>query len=215
MSSMTQSQGTQTGALLDPDNNMKPLLGEASCGPCNMEEQFVYGADSEYEGLFQEVNLAEMNEGRCAMTYDSGDSFTEHAKAPPTSLISGYLGTAQTPGSRSFLNRETDLLEPCTEELCSCGNYAGNSDGSCINSTPYAAFTGWSGGCNAYTAAKAQDACAQFSAHVSSPDVSPIDIIPNATAGAPFISSDPFRISQTNVEAWAERGLPRDCHSLP
>ena len=41
------------------------------------------------EDVLQEVNLAEMNEGKCAMTYDWGDSFTEHAKAPPVSLISG------------------------------------------------------------------------------------------------------------------------------
>lgn len=209
MSSMTQYQGTQTGALFDPET-MEPLLGEAFVRALQyMEEQFVYGSDSEFEGMFQEVNLAEMNEGRCAMTYDWGDSFTEHAKAPPTSLISGYLGTAQTPGSRTYLNRETMLLEPCTEELCSCGTFPGNTEG-CINSAPYAAFTGWSGGCNNYASPEAQLACAQFFAHVSSPDISLIDTIPNVTVGAPFISSDPFRISQTDVDAWVDRGLPRE-----
>ena len=70
LSSMTQYAGTSTGALFDPrnGNNMEPLLGEAFVKTLQfMEEQFVYGADNEYDGSFSDVNIDRMNEGRCAM----------------------------------------------------------------------------------------------------------------------------------------------------
>lgn len=75
-------------------------------------------------------------------------AFTEAAKAPPTSLIAGYLGTAQTPGSTRYLNRTTQRLEECNSEICTCRNedFPGHSNETyCINSAPYAAFTGWAG----------------------------------------------------------------------
>ena len=211
LSSMTQNAGTKSGALFDPEN-MEPLLGEAFVRTLQyMEEQFVYGAENEFDGDFASVNIAMMNEGKCAMTYNWGDSFTESQKAPPTSLIGGLLGTAQTPGSTQYLNRNTMRLEPCTEETCSCASFAGiPEDGSCINSAPYAAFTGWSGGCTSFTSHAQQEACAKFFAYVASPDLSLIDTIPNVTVGAPFISADPFRKSQTVVDEWVNAGLPRD-----
>jgi multiple sugar transport system substrate-binding protein len=215
LSSMTQYEGTHTGFLFDTRNgrNMEPLLGEAFVQTLKfMEEQFVYGADNEYEGSFADVNLDRMNSGRCAMTYNWGDAFTEAAKAPPASLISGYLGSAHTPGSPYYLDRDTQMLQHCTEDICTCGNefYPGhnNEDSACINSAPYAAFTGWSASCSNFVSPAQQRACVEFFGYVSSPENSVADTIPNVTVGAPVITVDPYRMSQTVLSDWVERGLP-------
>ena len=216
---MTQYAGTNTGALFDPrnGNDMEPLLGEAFVKTLQfMEEQFVYGADNEYDGSFKDVNLDRMNEGRCAMTYMWGDAYTEGAKSPPASVVSGYMGTVHTPGSKVYLNRDTQKLEPCTEDICSCGNihFEGHENDSCINSAPYAAYTGWSGACSNFTAPAQKKACADFFSFISSPVTSVADTIPNVTVGASageeFIAVDPYRTSQTILADWIERGLPEN-----
>ncbi|CAB9506309.1 activated protein kinase catalytic subunit alpha-1 [Seminavis robusta] len=213
LSSMTQNAGTRSGNLFDPVT-MEPLLGEAFVKTLQfMEEQFAYGAETEYTGSFKDINLDKMNEGRCAMTYMWGDSFTEGAKAPPTSYIAGYLGTAPTPGSKVYLDRETQMLKDCTDTTCSCNNavYKGHeTDTDCINSAPYAAFTGWAGACSNYTTPDKKRACAEFFGYISSPATSVDDTIPNVTVGAPFIIVDPFRNSHTRLVDWTDRGLPEE-----
>jgi len=192
---------------------MEPLLGEAFVKTLQfMEEQFVYGADNEYDGSFKSINIDKMNQGVCAMTYMWGDAYTEAAKSPPESVVSGYIGTAFTPGSKVYLNRDTHKLEPCTAEICSCGNanFPGHEDDSCINSAPYAAFTGWAGACSNFTSASQKEACAEFFGYISSSETSIEDTIPNVTVGAPFISVDPYRNSQMVLSDWVERGLPEN-----
>jgi hypothetical protein len=214
LSSMTQHAGTSHGAFFDPryGKRMEPLLGQAFVKTLQyMEQQFAYGADNEYNGNFKDVNLNQMNQGKCAMTYMWGDSFTEAAKAPPTSLIAGYLGTAPTPGSKYYLDRDTQQLQLCTDEVCSCGQNLSDGDTTpCINSAPYAAYTGWSMACSNFVSLAQKRACAEFAGYVSSPLASLADTIPNVTAGAPFIIVDPYRNSQTRLSEWVQRGLPED-----
>ncbi|KAL7552031.1 hypothetical protein ACHAWF_015242, partial [Thalassiosira exigua] len=208
LSSMTQYGGTKTGFLFDT-TTMDPLLGEAFVKTLQYtEEQFAYGADNEMDGgTFQSTNIAKMNAGTCAMTYNWGDSFTEGAKGPPTSLVSGLIGTSHTPGSKSYFDRSSQRLMECTENICSCSD-AGESSSPCTNMAPYAAFTGWSGGVNSFTSPRGKADATDFFAYASSPAVSLADTIPNITAGAPYIGVDPFRTSHTKAEDWIEKGLP-------
>ena len=207
LSSMTQHSGTSQGAFFDQRDGrrMEPLLGQAFVRTLQyMEQQFAYGAENQYNGDFKAVNLQQMNQGKCAMTFMWGDSFTEAAKAPPTSLIAGYLGTAPTPGSKYYLDRDTQQLELCTENVCSCGDHSPLDDGrtTCINSAPYAAYTGWAMSCSNYVSQAQKRACAEFAGYISSPSTSLEDTIPNVTAGAPFIIVDPYRNSHTRLSEW-------------
>jgi len=218
MSSMTQFEGTRQGAFFDTRNgkNMEPLLGEAFVKTLQyMEEQMIYGADGEYDGDFKAINIDKFNQGKCALTYMWGDLYKESSKSAPTSYVSGFVGSAFTPGSRKFLNRDSQMLEPCTEDSCSCGNayFAGKESDTCINSAPYAAYTGWTAGCSNFTTPAQKEACAEFWGYISSPETSVVDTIPDITPlepGAPFIGVDPYRKSQTNLEDWVERGLPEN-----
>jgi len=210
LSSMTQHTGTKTGFLFDT-SNMEPLLGEAFVETIRFtEEQFAYGADNEMEGCFDSTNIAKMNSGQCAMTYGWGDSFTEGAKGPPTSFVSGLIGTAQTPGSPVYLDRLSQKLAQCTGATCSCKGDDAASTNACLNVAPYTAFTGWSGAVSSFSSKYRQDDTTDFFAYASSPEVSLFDTIPNITGGAPFISVDPFRVSHTNAQDWIDAGLPAD-----
>ena len=150
-----------------------------------------------------------------------GDAFTEGHKAPPASFVAGYIGTVYTPGSKVYLNRDTQMLETCTEDTCSCGNshFVGKENDDCINSAPYAAYTGWSGACSNFTAPAQKKACADFFSYISGPGTSVDDTIPDITAGAgdgegSFIAVDPYRTSQTVLSDWVDRGLPVNSTSM-
>jgi len=135
-----------------------------------------------------------MNEGRCVLTYNWGDSFT----AQKGSAIDGLLGVAPTPGSPFVYDRETKELARCDKKLC--GKYGVyDKDFGWINQAPYAAFGGWSGAVSSSTSEAMALETANFYSFMSN--------IPES------IKADeqaPYRESQLNVSAYEELGYPRN-----
>lgn len=68
----------------------------------------------------------------------------------------------------------------------------------------------WTGACSNFVDDGRKRACAEFMGYISSPETSVDDTIPNITIGAPVITVDPFRTSQTILSEWTDRGLPED-----
>ena len=141
LSSMTQTRGTWEGHLFDTAD-MKPLLGDAFEKMLElMEIQAKLGPPNEFEGCV-DINVNEMNNGSCVLSYNWGNSFAQHLNTGTVfEKGEGRMGVAVTPGSTHVLDRKTMKLVPCTRELCRFGTYY--DDIGWVNRAPYLAFGGW------------------------------------------------------------------------
>jgi multiple sugar transport system substrate-binding protein len=110
-------------------------------------------------------------------------------------VVQDKTGAMILPGSTQVLNRESGLLEDCTEQTCP---YA--VDG--INHAPFAAYGGWSGGINAAADPQVKDAAYAFFSYMSQPAESNVDVTIGKTG------FNPYRISQfLNRQQWVEAGM--------
>lgn len=146
-----------------------------------------------------------MNEGKCAMTYMWGDSFARHLLEG--SVIEGRLGIAPTPGVSRVLDRTSNQLVECTEDICKFGETY--DDIGRVNRAPYAAAGGWSVGVSAGVSSQRQQAMAEFFGLVCGTEESIEDVIPFAQ-GPLFTGTDPFRISHFDISKWKEKGYPTE-----
>jgi len=188
LSSMTQNQGTSTGFLFD-SLTMEPLTSKALEKAIEyLMGQVKYGAPDEFDDC--NANIKWMNEGRCVLTYNWGDSFT----AQKGSNIDGLLGVAPTPGSPQVYDRRIHELVDCTEELCGkYGFYDGDSGW--INRAPYAAFGGWSGAISIKSnSEKALETVSFFS------------FMSNHQESIALNGLEPYRKSQMNVSTYVDLG---------
>jgi ABC-type glycerol-3-phosphate transport system substrate-binding protein len=195
LSTMTQSMGTSTGYLLDPETT-EPLLGPA------MEETLrfladqlrVGSADEEVQGDCMAVHFEKFNQGLCAMTYNFGNQ-----------LLSGkeneaiQIGVAPTPGSTKTLNRATGQLEECTADSCPYGVYHEDLD-AIVNQPSYSAFGGWVAGVSNITTSSKQRAVADFFSFISNQTQSLPDVLPNQISSF----SDPYRYSHLSSSNWVD-----------
>jgi multiple sugar transport system substrate-binding protein len=194
LSSMTQSMGTSSGYLLNPETG-DPLMGQA------MEETLrLLGEQMNVEGPSEEkwqadcmaVKLEQMNQGLCAMTY----GFSNHLE-----FIAGTgsfpIGVAPTPGSTKMLNRATGKLEDCTPETCPYGVYHDDIVG-IVNQPSYSAFGGWVGGVSNSTSLSKQRAVADFLSYMSNQNQSLPDVLPNQISSF----ADPYRYSHVTSSHW-------------
>lgn len=201
-STSTQALGTETGALLNPDD-FEPLMGEAMAETLrHLENQAKYGnPEDELTGDgCNGINFGRISEGKCAMTYFWGDIFARHLIPP--ALLEGRLGIAPTPGVSKVLDRTSGKMVACTPETCPHGEKGE------INRAPYAAAGGWSAGVAGGVSQDRQDAMAEFFGYVCGQEQSLDDVIPEAR-GTLFTGTDPYRASQFDIEKWVERGYPR------
>ena len=202
LSTMTQTKGTSSGFLLDPET-VEPILGEA------MDETLLFLAqesaisggnseDSNSDSLNDFSSVAwELNEGSCAMTLSWANLLTMSINSEQLN----YIGVAPTPGSKRVLDRTSGRLENCTPELCPHGTYY--DDIGIVNRPAYSAFGGWVGGVsNGSTFSKQQD-MADFFSYISNPAESRSDVLPNERSN--FVS--PYRYSQTAASSWIGVGF--------
>ena len=211
--SMPQNQGTSSGALFDPENNMKPLLGEAMVQALrHMVNQARFdNAEGQFGGCLG-YNRAVFTSGRCAITYNWGDQIQSMGDVSfQQSYVSDKTGVVRTPGSTRILNRETLALEDCTAQSCPYGTFY--EDIGTVNYAPYAAFAGWAASVNNYADSAHQLAAARFFSYASSTEQSITDVIPanNTETNIENLSfSNPYRLSHLAVEAWTDQAFEQD-----
>lgn len=211
LSSMTQTQGTTQGYLLDPIT-LQPLLGSA------MEETLRILSDQSQVGPVEEIlgpatatnrdpaiatmcgqANARFNEGTCALTYNWGTQLTMGILEAGEQQFD--IGVAPTPGSSRVYNRATGELEECTAERCPFGIHY--PDLGIINQSPYAAFGGWMGGVSNATPDSQKKAAADFLSYMSNPMQSLPDVL--AINGSTF--AQPYRYSHVVSSDWIQAGL--------
>lgn len=206
LATMTQVKGTYEGSLLD-SSNIKPLLGPAMEETLRIQgEQTKYGVPDEFDGCVG-IAVEAMNRGECVLTYNWGNSFSDHVREGST--VRGKLGVAPTPGSPIVLNRQTGKLEECTEETCP---YAvlDERTGKLINQAPYGAYGGFSGAVSASVSKENQIAAAEFFAFATSAKKAIKYVIPDANnpdANPVPTGMDPYAKSMLNVDEWTSRGF--------
>ena len=196
LSTMTQSMGSSSGFLLDPET-LDPLFGAAMEETLRLTaEQFEYGHGEELTESCSTVTDA-FNLGQCALTYNWGKQIT----------ASGFrfeVGVAPTPGSRRVLNRETGLLEDCTTTVCPYGVYY--EDIGIVNHVPFSAFGGWASGVSNSVSAGNRFAAADFLSYLSNSNQSLGDVLPNSRSSF----AQPYRYSHVSTLNWIDSGLNLD-----
>ena len=72
-----------------------------------MEIQSKFGPDNQLDKCIS-INIGDMNNGQCVLTYNWGNSFMDHLKGDSLFKAGeGKFGVAMTPGSTHVLDRET------------------------------------------------------------------------------------------------------------
>lgn len=205
LSTMTQTQGTSSGFLLDPET-LEPILGDAMEETLRILAQELAlseGNDHEVNDNSNNDDLNDLrwrlNEGSCAMTFTLANELTTAMNDDYKNL--NNIGVAPTPGSKFVLNRTSGHLENCTPELCPYGTYY--DDIGIVNRPSYAAFGGWVGGVsNDSTSSKQQD-MVDFFSYISNPGQSLSDVLPNERSH--FVS--PYRYSHVAASNWVGAGF--------
>ncbi|KAG7352159.1 7 transmembrane sweet-taste receptor of 3 GCPR [Nitzschia inconspicua] len=196
LSSMTQSRGTSSGYLLDPET-IEPLLGPAMEETLRLlgEQMRVGPIEEELQGDCMLVNIEKFNQGLCAMTYNFGNQLV----LATTSSDPFQIGVAPTPGSSKILNRVTGELEECTAESCPYGTYYEDIE-VIVNQPSYSAFGGMVAGVSNTTSSGKQRAVADFFSYMSNPMQSLPDVLPNQLSSF----ADPYRYSHVFPLNWVD-----------
>jgi len=207
LASMTQVNGAQEGSMLD-SRDLSPLLGPAMEETLRLQgEQTRYGVPEEFDGCVG-VHVDAMNQGSCVLTYNWGNSFSDHIRNGTT--VKGKLGVAPTPGSHVVLNRETGELEECiSTEMCPHA-ILDERTGRLINQAPYGAYGGFSGAVSASVSRENQIAAAEFFAFATSAKKAIKYVIPDANnpdANPVPTGMDPYTKSMLDVNEWTSRGF--------
>jgi len=200
LSTITQTKGTSSGFLLDPET-VEPILGDA------MEETLRILADEDKvndNSNNDDLNdlpgpTWRLNEGSCAMTYSWANELTTTMNDDFKKL--NNIGVAQTPGSKLVLNRTSGHLETCTPELCPYGIHY--DDIGIVNRPSYSAFGGWAGGVSNDSTYSKQHDMADFFSYISNPVQSLSDVLPNNRSH--FVS--PYRYSHATASNWIGAGF--------
>lgn len=140
------------------------------------------------------------------MTYFWGDVYSrQYVKG---SVVGGKLGSAPTPGVTKVLDpKGSGKLVQCNEEICPYGKTY--PDIGRVNLAPFAAGFGWSAAVAKGLSKEREEAMAGFIAFVCGKENSVDDVITGA-AGTIVTGADPFRRSHFDINAWVERGYPRE-----
>jgi hypothetical protein len=166
---------------------------------------FLFVVLTEFDNCIGPINIAEMLQGECVITYSWGNNFKRYLEEG--SQIRGKYGVAPTPGSTRVLDRESNTLVQCTKELCPFGEEY--EDIGWVNRAPYMAFGGWACAVNNYTDSVSKRWASEFCAFAASKQESIKSIIPNARA-ASVNGQDPFRASHLNLGDYVAAGYERD-----
>merc|ERR1712232_6693 len=174
---------------------MRPLTGEALVETIKiLEGQVLHGAPDEFSACdryITETTNNWMKEGRCVLTYSWGSVFK--AQAEEGSTVKDLISAAPTPGSLYVLDRTSNTLERCNEQLCGKSGYYDNEIG-WINQAPYAAYGGFAGAMPRNVDPEKAIDSAAFLAFASNNLLK----AENATK----LLHDPYRESQLNVNAY-------------
>lgn len=196
LSTMTQTKGTSSGFLLDPET-ADPILGEA------MDETLMFlahvlalGKDNSDNNTLNNPVRA-LNEGSCAMTLSWANPLTINNSSEDLKNI----GVAPTPGSKRVLDRKSGKLETCTPELCPYGIYYDNLG--IVNRPSFSAYGAWAGGVSNDSTFSKQKDMADFFSYISKPHESLNDVLPNERSN--FVT--PYRYSHTMASNWADKGF--------
>jgi multiple sugar transport system substrate-binding protein len=187
------------------------LLCTCTCLACRRLTTYLFAVFglvlvlTEFDKCIGPVNIAEMLQGECVMTYNWGNNFKRYLEEG--SQIRGKYGVAPTPGSTRVLDRDTMQLVNCTKELCPYGEEY--DDIGWVNRAPYMAFSGWACAVNNYTDSVSKRLATEFCAFAASKQESIKAIIPNATASG-VNGQDPFRASHLNIEDYVAAGYERE-----
>jgi len=150
-----------------------------------------------------------MNRGECVLTYNWGNSFTEHIAN--TSVVRDKLGVANVPGSPYILNRTSGKLENCTAETCPYAErHEHEGDIMYVNRAPYAAYGGFCGGVSNNVSPEHKLAAAEFLAFASDSAQAINYVIPDRTQEVIPTGMDPYRKTLLDADKWLERGYPED-----
>jgi len=197
---MTQYQGTKSGFLFDP-YTMAPLTGEAlAAAILDLEGQILNGDPEEFyqcDTVSAFATIRWITEGDCALTYSWGSVFK--SQTIEGSAVAGLISAAPTPGSLYVLDRSSNELVRCTEELCGQYGYYDNQLG-WINRAPYTAAGGWGGAIPKNINPEKVEDVAKFLMYASD--------TPEKASDSDRIIHDPYRESQLNAASY--EGIPSE-----
>jgi len=192
-----QYEGTSQGAFFDTET-MEPLVNN----PGFIRALEIYAATTPF-GPPDELNIGVgdtrglFTTGRCALTLDWGD-IGALSVDPDQSQVNDLVGSIIVPGSTEVYNRETGMMETCTDELCPY--HIGG-----VNHAPYAAFGGWSGAVSSAIGDLEKQAVYDFFSYMNQPEQSNVDVTIGRTG------FNPYRISQfENIDTWVENGFSEE-----
>ena len=203
LSTITQTKGTSSGFLLDPET-IDPILGDAMEETLRIlrDESTLIDRDTQ---IFDVENSGYLNHptglASCALTYSWANQLTLAMNNDSEVLKS--IAVAPTPGSNLVLNRTSGHLEACTPELCPYGLYY--DDIGIVNRPSYSAFGGWVGGISNDSVSSKQNQMADFFAYISNPLQSLPDVLPNTRSK--FVT--PYRYSHSEASNWVGAGFDK------
>jgi len=219
-----QYNGTQQGALFDPEN-FDPLINTpaAAEGLRNLRTLLREGSDYHHMRALADFGKYGFDDrgtlrdlfvsGRClffldwantpVLTGSRGLSWIStflNASENSTSLpyVGNKAGVAAVPGAPQIWDRQEQALETCDAERCPHGR---ERDGKTANVAPFAALGGWGVGLHGDLSGERMKAAYKFIAFMANPVRSIVDAL-DGTSGF-----DPFRFSSLDPAQWEEHGM--------
>mmetsp|Transcript_28764 Transcript_28764/g.85064 ORF Transcript_28764/g.85064 Transcript_28764/m.85064 type:complete len:1264 (-) Transcript_28764:2219-6010(-) len=199
MASMTQSQGLETGWLFDP-SNLKNFVGSPAMA--KTLEILREVEQHAWKGSCEVLN-PHMMSGMCAMTVKWDELFKGIQRFGFG--LKDKVAVAPLPGSSTVLDRQANMLVPCTEYLCPHAKLEKTYQGDeWVNRAPYFGIGGIASMLNVKQDPVIQKAAFDFIAHVSSPKRS-MELVINEFLIGPFRDSH-FDTSEDALMLWAAAG---------
>eukprot|EP00955_Chlamydomonas_euryale_P066986 359707-Chlamydomonas_euryale.AAC.5 len=204
MASMTQSQGLETGWLFDP-SNLKNFVGSPAMA--KTLEILREVEQHAWKGSCEVLN-PHMMSGMCAMTVKWDELFKGIQRFGFG--LKDKVAVAPLPGSSTVLDRQANMLVPCTEYLCPHAKLEKTYQGDeWVNRAPYFGIGGIASMLNVKQDPVIQKAAFDFIAHVSSPkrsmELVSLQLVINEFLIGPFRDSH-FDTSEDALMLWAAAG---------
>jgi len=201
LTSMTQTQGTKSGWLLDPVTLDSVVRGEAMQAALSLYRELMGFVAPGRECTFVHSKFVK---GECLMTIKWDELFKMTEVWEPA--MHGRVGVAILPGWTDVVD-QSGKLQPCTKATCPYATEEVAKDGSVhlVNRAPYFGYGGFAGSVNPFQSHDYMQATYNFFSYVASTNVSTLSL-PKANVVGPFRTSH-LDVSPGALQRWVQGGF--------